>query len=74
MNNQDAFERILASLYDARIDDTRWPATSALIRAGWWATRYWPLARSLSVGRWCSAACPLSAADEYLRDKGFEPQ
>ena len=31
MNNQDAFERILASLYDARLDETRWPATSALI-------------------------------------------
>ena len=31
MNDQDAFERILASLYDAMLDDTRWPATSALI-------------------------------------------
>ena len=31
MNNQDAIERILASLYDAMLDDTRWPATSALI-------------------------------------------
>ena len=31
MNNQDAFERIMASLYDAMIDETRWPATSALI-------------------------------------------
>ena len=31
MNNQDAFERILASLYDAMLDETRWPATSALI-------------------------------------------
>ena len=33
MNNQDAFERILASLYDAMLDETRWPATSALIDA-----------------------------------------
>ena len=33
MNSQDAFERILASLYDARLDETRWPATSALIDA-----------------------------------------
>ena len=33
MNSQDAFERILASLYDARLDDARWPATSALIDA-----------------------------------------
>ena len=31
MNNQDAFARILASLYDAMLDDTHWPATSALI-------------------------------------------
>ena len=31
MNSQDAFERILASLYDAMLDETRWPATSALI-------------------------------------------
>ena len=31
MNDQDAFERVLASLYDAMLDDTRWPATSALI-------------------------------------------
>ena len=33
MNSQDAFERIMASLYDAMLDDTRWPATSALIDA-----------------------------------------
>ena len=31
MNNQDAFERILASLYKAMLDDAHWPATSALI-------------------------------------------
>ena len=31
MSGQDAFERILASLYDAMLDDTYWPATSALI-------------------------------------------
>ena len=31
MNNQDALTRILASLYDAMLDDTHWPATSALI-------------------------------------------
>ena len=31
MGDQDAFERILASLYDAMLDDTLWPATSALI-------------------------------------------
>ena len=31
MSGQDAFERILASLYDAMLDDRHWPATSALI-------------------------------------------
>ena len=31
MSVQDAFERILASLYEAMLDDTLWPATSALI-------------------------------------------
>ena len=31
MSEQNAFERILASLYEAMLDDTRWPATSALI-------------------------------------------
>ena len=31
MSDQDAFERVLVSLYDAMLDDTRWPATSALI-------------------------------------------
>ena len=31
MSDQDAFERILASLYDAMLDDAEWPATSALI-------------------------------------------
>ena len=31
MGDQDTFERILASLHDAMLDDTHWPATSALI-------------------------------------------
>ena len=31
MSDQDAFERILASLYNAMLDDAHWPATSALI-------------------------------------------
>ena len=31
MSDQDMFERILAALHDAMLDDTRWPATSALI-------------------------------------------
>ncbi len=31
MSGHDAFERILASLYDARLDDVHWPDTTALI-------------------------------------------
>ena len=31
MSDQDAFERILASLHEAMLDDVQWPATSALI-------------------------------------------
>ena len=31
MGEQDGFERIVASLHDATLDDSRWPATSALI-------------------------------------------
>ena len=31
MSDQDMFERVLASLNDAMLDDTLWPATSALI-------------------------------------------
>ena len=31
MSDQDTFERILAALYDAMLDDARWPAASALL-------------------------------------------
>ena len=31
MSDRDAFERILASFYDAMLDDARWPVASALI-------------------------------------------
>ena len=31
MSDQDAFERILASLHDAELDPSQWPTTSALI-------------------------------------------
>ena len=32
MGDQDAFERILASLHDAMLDDSRWPGTRLLCR------------------------------------------
>ena len=31
MNSSDAFDRVMASLHDAMLDDAQWPATSALI-------------------------------------------
>ncbi len=31
MSDQDTFERVLAALHEAMLDDTQWPATSALI-------------------------------------------
>ena len=31
MRGHDAFERILASLYEAMLDDVHWPTTTALI-------------------------------------------
>ena len=31
ISEQSAFERIVASLHDAMLDDSHWPATSALI-------------------------------------------
>ena len=31
MGDQDAFERTLASLHDAMLDNARWPGASALI-------------------------------------------
>ena len=31
MSEHDAFDRVLASVHDATLDETRWPATSALI-------------------------------------------
>ena len=31
MSERAAFARVLASLYDAMLDETHWPATSALI-------------------------------------------
>ena len=31
MSGRDAFERTLAAIYDAMLDDARWPAASALI-------------------------------------------
>ena len=31
MSDQDKFERVLAALHEAMLDDTLWPATSALI-------------------------------------------
>ena len=31
MSEHDAFDRVLAAVHDATLDESRWPATSALI-------------------------------------------
>ena len=33
MSEHDAFDRVLAAVHDATLDESRWPATSALIEA-----------------------------------------
>ena len=45
MKTPDAFERILASLYDAMLDETRWPATLGPDRRGLRPDRQWPHGR-----------------------------
>ena len=45
MSDHDAFARILASLYAAMLDETRWPATSVLIDEACGPDRQWPHAR-----------------------------
>ena len=55
-SDADAFTHILASLYEAMLDDTQWPATSALIDAACGTT-----GNALVVGpgpRSCEPVCP----------------
>ena len=58
VNNQDALERILALLYDAMLDETRWPATSALINEACGLRARVGIALH-SVFRPCRAVCGL---------------
>ena len=51
MSGQEAFERILASLYEAMLDDRHWPATSALIDEACGLTGKHPTGRRRPQGR-----------------------
>ena len=66
MSEQPAFERILASLHDAMLDDTHWPATSALIDEACGLT-----GKALLVGEGPQDAhAPLLDRDRYGRRGG----
>ena len=46
MSRQDLFDRLLASLHDAMLDDTRWPAADPVDHDGWWTERVEALVRT----------------------------
>ena len=76
MSDQDAFERIVASLHDATLDDTRWPATSALIdeacglRGNGLMVGEGPKddVRAVFVGAYCRGQRREDVEREYLED------
>ena len=76
MGELDAFERIVASAYDAMLDDARWPATSALIDEACGLTgndlivREGPLddVRVLFVGAYCRGQRREDQERDYLEN------
>ena len=73
---QDAFERIVASVHDAMLDDARWPATAALIDEACGLTgndliiREGPLddVRVLFVGAYCHGQRREDQERDYLEN------
>ena len=76
MSDHDAFERILASMYDAMLDDTRWPAASALIDEACGITGNDLMVgegpkddvRALFIGVYCRGQRREDLEREYLKD------
>ena len=76
MGERDAFERIVASMHDAMLDDSRWPATSALIDEACGLTgndvivREGPLddVRVLFVGAYCRGQRREDQERDYLEN------
>ena len=76
VGERDAFERIVASVYDAMLDDSRWPATSALIDEACGLTgndlivREGPLddVRVLFVGAYCRGQRREDQERDYLEN------
>ena len=67
MSPQDAFDRILASLHEAALDDTRWPAVSRLIDEACGSQ-----GNSLLVGQGPEDDVRVSSAGLYLRGERRE--
>ena len=74
MSERDAFDHILASVHDATIDETRWPATSALIDEACGLTGNGLMVgegpkddvRALFVGLYARGQCREDQEREYL--------
>ena len=67
MSQQDAFDRILASLHEAALDDTRWPVASRLIDEACGSQ-----GNSLLVGQGPEDDVRVSSAGLYLRGERRE--
>ena len=76
MSDQDTFERILAALYDAMLDDARWSAASALIDDACGITGNDLMVgegpkddvRALFIGAYCRGQRREDLEREYLKD------
>ena len=69
MNPDDAFERSLAALYEAALDDTRWPAASALVEQAVGASGI-----ALVVGEGLDDEVPVYFARYFRRGDSFEDE
>ena len=69
MNPDDAFERCLAALYEAALDDTRWPAASALVEEAVGAS-----GNALVVGEGLDDDVPVYFARYFRRGDSFEDE
>lgn len=76
LSDQDAFERGMASLYDAMLDESHWPAASALIEEACGVTGHALMVgegaqderRALYVGLYHQGRRREDLEREYLRD------
>ena len=69
MNRDDAFERCLAALYEAALNDARWPAASALVEEAIGAS-----GNALVVGEGLDDDVPVYFARYFRRGDSFEDE